>query len=108
MVEFQKTEKKFFKDFKKDISKIEDPRHQSYIDYRIEEVIYPVIMKNACNLQSMREMTESFNTTKIIRNTGMILSNEELPHYVTINDCLKKLNPEELEKIRTKMIKILS
>jgi hypothetical protein len=110
MVEFQKTERKFFKNFKKDISKIEDPRHQSYIDYRIEEVIYPIIMKNACNLQSMREMTESFNTTEIIRNMGMILRNEELeelPHYVTINDCLKKMNPKELEKIRTSMIKAL-
>jgi hypothetical protein len=110
MVEFQKTERKFFKNFKKDIGKIEDPRHQSYIDYRIEEVIYPIIMKNACNLQSMREMTESFNTTEIIRNMGMILRNEELeelPHYVTINDCLKKMNPKELEKIRTSMIKAL-
>lgn len=108
MVEFQKNEKKFFKNFKKDISKLEDPRHQSYVDYRIEEIIYPVIMKNVCNLQSMRAMTESFNTNEIIRNMGMILNNdelEELPHYVTVNDCLKKMKSEEFEKIRTKMIK---
>jgi len=27
-----------------------------------------------------------------------------LPHYVTINECLSKLAPKELEKIRKKMI----
>ena len=109
-VEFQKTEMKYFKEFKKDLGKIEDPRHQSYIEYSMLEILYPMIMKNACNLQSMREMTESFNTKKIIKNMGTVVGNEELeeiPHYVTINECLKKLNPEELEIFRTKMIKTL-
>lgn len=109
-VEFQKIETKYFKEFKKDLGKVEDPRHQSYIEYSMLEILYTMIMKNACNLQSMREMTESFNKKELIKNIGTVVGNEELeeiPHYVTINECLKRLNPEELEIFRTKMIKTL-
>lgn len=41
------------------------------------------------------------------KNIYKILGLEEkecLPHYVTINECLSKLNNEELEKMRKKMI----
>lgn len=55
-------------------------------------------------------MTEKFNNETIIKNICKILGKEEsefLPHYITINECLEKLDPQELEKFRTKMIRKL-
>ncbi|WP_244875100.1 transposase family protein [Heyndrickxia coagulans] len=61
-------------------------------------------------LKSMRNMSESFNKEECIKNVGKVLgldSLEELPHYDTINDFLSGLDVNELEKIRTYMIKEL-
>lgn len=58
----------------------------------------------------MRSMTERFNKEECIENIKKVLGTqalEEPPHYDTINDFLSKLNSEELEKIRTYMIKAL-
>ncbi len=55
-------------------------------------------------------MTDQFNKDECIHNFQKLLGcNElkELPHYDTINDFLSRLKPEELEKIRTYMIKQL-
>lgn len=80
------------------------------MDYDIEEILYPVIIKNACSITSMQEMTDEFNNEECVRNLCLILGKEEkefLPHYVTINECLEKLDPEQLQQFRTKMIKKL-
>ena len=68
------------------------------------------IMKNICDVRSMQGMTRIFNTDECIKNTALITGRdelEELPHYVTVNDFLSRLNPDELTAIRTKMIKPL-
>ncbi|MEN0648338.1 hypothetical protein NSQ82_04735 [Caldifermentibacillus hisashii] len=60
-----------------------------------------VILKNACNLKSMREMTNEFNKEECIKNLGKLLGNEdleELPHYDTINDFFRQ-NLKESESI---------
>jgi len=82
----------------------------SYTTYDISEILYTVIMKNNCNLSSMQEMTETFNEEIIVQNICNILGKEEkefLPHYITTNECLEKLEAEELEKLRVKMIREL-
>lgn len=64
-------------------------------------------MKNTCNITSMQEMTDKFNTEECVSNLCMILGIEEkefLPHYVTINECLEKLDTEELQKFRKQII----
>src|SRR5699024_716786 len=69
-----------------------------------------LILKNACNVTSMRGMTNQFNKEECIENVKKVLHLEELdelPHYDTINQFLSALNPVEIEKIRTYMIKEL-
>jgi DDE_Tnp_1-associated/Transposase DDE domain len=86
---------------------VEDPRNKSYIEYTIEEIIYTMIIKNVCSISSMQEMTEQFNADECVKNMCKILGKNEkefLPHYVTINECLEKLDHEELNKLRKKMI----
>jgi len=67
-----------------------------------------LIFKNICNIKSMRQMTNEFNTTATIENFKLLLDDdkiEEIPHYVAINELLKKLEITELEKIRKGIIK---
>jgi hypothetical protein len=110
IVEFLKIQKHFLPDFVRDLSDVNDPRHPSYTDYDIEEILYTVIMKNVCTISSMQDMTDKFNTEECVHNLCLILGKEEkeyLPHYVTINECLEKLDPEELQKFRKRMVRKL-
>lgn len=106
--EMLKVQKHFLKGFNNDLEKVKDPRHKSYITYDIAEILYMPILKNICNIKSMQKMTNEFNTTESIENLSKIIEKEdlkELPHYVTVNDCLEKLETKALEKVRVKMIK---
>lgn len=105
--EFLKIQAHYFPDLIQDIKKIMDNRHQSYITYEIEVIIYVMILKNVCSIESMQEMNDEFNQDECVKNLYKILGLEEkdyLPHYVTVNECLSKLDNTELEKIRKKMI----
>src|SRR5690625_888318 len=85
--EFLKIKRHFFKDFTDTLKKVQDPRHQSYITYDCDMLLFMVILKNACNLESMRDMTESFNKDEAIKNIQKLFGIEvleDLPHYDTI------------------------
>lgn len=108
--EFTKIKDHFFKQLNKRFKKVKDPRHQSYITYDSDLILLLMILKNACDLKSMRGMTKQFNKEECIENLKKILhvdELEELPHYDTINDFLSALSPTELEGIRTYMVKEL-
>lgn len=110
IVEFLKVQNHFLPSFINELRSIDDPRHQSYTDYDIEEILYTIIMKNVCSITSMQEMTDQFNDEVCVQNICKILGKEEkefMPHYVTINECLEKLEPEALQAFRKKMIKKL-
>ena len=105
--EFLKIQAHYFPDLIEDIKKVMDERNQSYVTYEIEVIIFVMILKNICSIESMQEMNESFNEDTCVKNIYRVLGLEEkdyLPHYVTINECLSKLDNKELEKIRKKMI----
>ena len=107
IAEFIKIQDHYFPDLIEDIKKVLDGRHQSYITYEIEVILYMMLLKNVCSIASMQEMNESFNEDECVKNIYKILGLEEkdyLPHYVTVNECLSKLETGELEKIRKKMI----
>jgi hypothetical protein len=107
MVEFLKIQNHYFPDLIEDIKEVLDGRHQSYIEYEIEVVLYTTMLKNVCSIVSMQEMSKKFDEEECTNSIYRILGIDEkktLPHYVTINECLAKLNSEELEKVRKKMI----
>lgn len=108
--EFIKIQKHFYKDWNKKLKQVKDPRHQSYITYEPDIILMMVIMKNVCNIEAMRDMTDEFNIDTSIENLSTFLgieTLEEIPHYDTVNDFLSRLDPEEMEEIRTYMIKEL-
>lgn len=107
IVEFLRIQAHYFPDLVEDIKKVLDARHQSYVEYQISVILYVIILKNVCSIESMQEMTDKFNEDECIKNIYLILGLEEkdvLPHYVTINECLSKLDVEQLENVRKKMI----
>lgn len=110
LIELLKVQKHFYKDLWSDLSSVKDPRHASYIDYTSDVMLAMPIMKNICNIRSMQGMSSMFNTEECIANTALITGKNkltELPHYVTVNDFLSRLNPDELSVIRSKMINAL-
>lgn len=92
------------------LKETDDPRHQSYIDYPRQVLLYVRIMAAVFHIRSMRKMTEDFNNETVIDNIRYMLAIEslgELPHWSTINDYLERLNPNELERIIPKLVKRL-
>ena len=107
IAEFIKIQSHYFPRLIEDMRAVLDARNQSYITYEIEVILYVMILKNACSIESMKEMTDAFNMAECAKNIFKILGLPErdyLPHYVTINECLAKLENAELEKLRKKMI----
>lgn len=109
-VELLRVQKHFYKDLWTDLSAVHDPRHPSYIDYTSDVMLAMPLLKNICDIRSMQGMSAAFNSEECIANTALITGRDELseiPHYVTVNDFMSRLNPDELSAIRTKMIKSL-
>ncbi len=105
--EFLRIQAHYFPDLIEDIKNVMDERNQSYVTYEIEVIIFVMILKNICSIESMQEMNETFNEDTCVKNIYCVLGLEEkdyLPHYVTINECLSRLDNKELEKVRKKMI----
>jgi hypothetical protein len=108
--DFVKIQNHFFRDFVQQLKRVNDNRHQSYITYGTEVILYTILLKNVFGIKSMRRMTEQLNKDECIENIRNVLCLEELhelPHFDTINDFLSKLDPRELEKINIYMIKKL-
>lgn len=108
--EYLKIQNHFFKELVNKLKHVKDERNQSYITYPPEVLLFMIIMKNSCGIVSMNDMTNKFNKENCISNifkSLKIKSTEEIPHYDTINNFLKSLEPSELEKIIKYMVKEL-
>ena len=105
---FCKIIRQYFPEFTQWLCETSDPRQSSI--YEIEVMLMTVIMKNICSIQSMQGMTEKFNDENCVENLCRLLGvgrHEFLPHYVTVNEFLKKLDTGELETLRRRMIKTI-
>lgn len=110
IVDFMRVVFHFFKEIRKWINEIQDPRNKSYIIYQQNELIFMGILKNICSIESMRQMEELFNEENCIEILRLISGNAELsemPHYDTLNYYLERLSPECLSKLRGQMVKSL-
>lgn len=100
--ELLKIIKRFFPDLIPSLKLVVDPRNKSYIKYKTEIILFTRILALIFQINSMRSLTDNFNTQIAIDNIYKILDIDnllELPHYDTINDFLSRLDPKELEKI---------
>lgn len=102
---FSRIMKQYFPHFTGWLGELKDPR--KFWTYETEVMLMTVIMKNICNISSMQKMTDEFLKEECVENLCRILAippHEFLPHYVTINGFLARLDTEELERLRKRMI----
>jgi len=109
IIDFVKMQYHFFPNLIDDLGKVKDPRKENYTDYTSEELLYPVLLKNSCTIESMRQMTEWFDDANCATNLGKLMGRkiENIPHYDTINNFLERLDMNELNDIRVEMVKRL-
>lgn len=106
--ECNKIQNKFYPELFKAFGETKDPRHASYIEYSNQVMLTSLYYKDICGISSMQEMTRKFNDDVVVKNIYGFINEEDkeyLPHSVTINEYLSKLNPGELGKIRDDIVK---
>ena len=103
VAECNKIQKKYYPMLFEKFAVVKDPRHQSYIEYTAKTMLGTLYYKCLGGIESMREMTRKFNDEQIVENLYSFLGErkkEFLPHGVTENEFLEKLDSEELETIQ--------
>ena len=103
IIECNKIQQKFYPELFKRFTEVNDPRHQSYIEYSIKTMLGTLYYKCIGGISSMQEMTRKFNDESVAKNLYAFVGDKKqdyLPHGVTINELLEKLDPEELENIQ--------
>lgn len=94
-------QRKFCPELFNKFDQIVDPRHQSYITYTGKTMLGQMYYKGIAGITSMQDMTDKFNKPKVVKNIASFIGvelDDYLPHYVTGNDYLERLNPNELQE----------
>lgn len=95
--------------FRYNLLDVKDKRQQEKITYKTDAMLFTRILSGVCAIESMNSMTKKFNNENVINNINKFLNSnyENLPHYTSINEFLKKTDLCDLENINIKIIKQL-
>ena len=107
IIECNKIQKKFCPELFSMFGNVDDPRNKSYIEYSARTMLGALYYKCIAGISSMQEMTRAFNDDAVCKNLYKFMGEEAkdyLPHGVTENEFLERLNPEELEKIQKNIV----
>ncbi|MFI3201874.1 MAG: transposase family protein [Eubacteriales bacterium] len=105
--ECNKIQRKFYPQLFQKFEMIADTRHSSYITYTTKEILTTLYYKAIGGIGSMQKMTREFNEELVVKNLYKFMGSKEkeyLPHGVTINEFLEKLEPKELENIQKDIV----
>ena len=82
------------------LKRITDKRHKSYIKYGNHVLLMTRILSAIFYISSMRKTSEEFNSEKVIKNIGYVCGENlsEVPYWETINQYLKTVPTEELQR----------
>ena len=91
------------------LREIADPRHQSYITYQSPVLLMTRILSAIFYISSMRKTSAEFNSPIVIENIGCLCGEEleEAPYWETVNNYLRRVNPEELQNTVCALVKRL-
>lgn len=84
-----------------------DPRNPCYITYPNIVMLGQMFFKGIAGITSMQGMTQAFNNKTVSKNLTMLMGCNKmkyLPHHVTENEYLERLDPKEIEKVIHQMI----
>lgn len=103
IIECNKIQNRFCPELFSMFGKVKDPRHQSYVDYSARVMLGTMYYKSIAGISSMQEMTRAFNDERICRNLYRFMgedAKEYLPHGVTENEFLERLEPTATNRNR--------
>ncbi len=106
-VECNKARQKYCPNLFQNFADTKDPRHQSYTEYSNKELLGTVFYKGIAGIESMQSMTYEFNKEQVTKNLLHFMGEKGkpyLPHGVTVNEYLERLDPEELQKLQQKQV----
>ncbi len=106
-VECNKIRQKYCPNLFQNFAETKDPRHQSYTEYSNKELLGTVFYKGIAGIESMQSMTYEFNKERVTENLFRFMGEKGrayLPHAVTVNEYLERLDPEELQEIQQKQV----
>jgi len=103
-IEFIKVNKKHFEDLIGDFNLIGDPRHQSYIDYNVPELLFFGILTFLFHAQSRRESNTMVTSVFLENILEWLPQIEKLPHADTLCDFLKVIDVDEIEEAKLRLI----
>ena len=107
VAECNKIQKKFYPELFSKFGQVNDPRHSSYIEYSSKVMLGTVYYKGIAGISSMQGMTRAFNDETVAGNLYRFMGDEAkeyLPHGVTVNEFLERLEPLELEEIQADIV----
>ena len=107
VAECNKIQKKFYPELFSKFGQVNDPRHSSYIEYSSKVMLGTVYYKGIAGISSMQGMTRAFNDETVAGNLYRFMGDEAkeyLPHGVTVNEFLERLDPLELEEIQADIV----
>ena len=105
--ELNKIQNKYYSQLFWKFAQTEDLRHPSYIIYTNRMMLGTLYYKGIAGIDSMQEMTEQFNDEQVSKNLSLFIgekSREYVPHHVTENEYLERLDPMELEEIKQDLV----
>ena len=105
--ECSRIQKKYCLDLFQDLGDTKGPRHLSYVEYSNHEILGTVYYKGIAGIDSMQSMNYEFNQETTAKNLSRFMGKKEreyLPHAVTVNKYLERLDPEELQKVQQKQV----
>ena len=97
----------FFPSLISSLKELKDRRSKPYVKYSIDVIVVVRILSAIFSYDSQKAMTNGLNNENAIKNIATFLRKDdldELPHGDTINDCFKKMKPEDLEQFIHQMI----
>jgi hypothetical protein len=107
VAELNKVQNKFYPELFQKFSETHDPRHQGYVVYANRIMLGTIYYKGVSGIVSMQGMNYEFNDPLVARNLTSFMGMPEMdyvPHYVTENEYLGKLNPDEIQEIQQDII----
>ena len=104
--ECKRIQEKYIPSLMELFSQTKDPRNPSYITYSNTTMLSQVYYKGIAGIVSMQGMTQAFNTTVAGKNIYCSIGEEAkeyLPHHVTENEYLERLDPGEIRDVLYKI-----
>ena len=103
---FFKTTNHFFPKLSKLLNQVADPRQIKKIKYRPSHLLWLGVFLFLTRLGSKRQIKYLFSTEEFRKNMGILCQSftESIAHHDTLENLLKKLNPDEVSAVRHKMI----